>query len=125
TMDPSVYAELMAGPLSNYWFFELDDRDRYYYKRVYLGCVRANDFLTSLPQFDGTNLGVTGGSQGGALSIITAALDSRVKYLAAYYPALSDLTGYLKGRAGGWPHVFDKNNAAVHNTKAKLETASS
>src|SRR5690606_22224750 len=68
TMDPSVYAELMAGPLSNYWFFELDDRDRYYYKRVYLGCVRANDFLTSLPQFDGTNLGVTGGSQGGALS---------------------------------------------------------
>lgn len=122
TMDPSVYAELMAGPLSNYWFFELDDRDRYYYKRVYLGCVRANDFLTSLPQFDGTNLGVTGGSQGGALSIITAALDSRVKYLAAYYPALSDITGYLKGRAGGWPHTFGPHNMPYNDVKAKKET---
>jgi cephalosporin-C deacetylase-like acetyl esterase len=87
-----------------------------------MGCVRANDFLTSLPEYDGTNLGVAGGSQGGALSIITAALDPRVKYLAAYYPALSDVTGYLKGRAGGWPHLFDKNNATYNNTKEKLET---
>jgi cephalosporin-C deacetylase-like acetyl esterase len=81
--------------------FNLDDRNRFYYKRVYLGCVRANDFIFSLPQFDGVNLAVTGGSQGGALSIITAGLDPRVKHLAAYYPALSDVTGYLKGRAGG------------------------
>ena len=101
----------------------LEDRDRYYYKRVYLGCVRANDFLVSLPQFDGTNLAVTGGSQGGALSITTAALDARVKYLAAFYPALCDLTGYLKGRAGGWPHLFDKNNISFNNKKEKLETA--
>jgi cephalosporin-C deacetylase len=75
-----------------------------------------------LPQFDGTNLAVTGGSQGGALSIITAGLDPRVKYLAAYYPALSDMTGYLKGRAGGWPHIFDKTNLPYNNTKEKLET---
>lgn len=102
-MDVSVYSNLMAGALSGYWNSNLDDKDRYYYKRVYLGCVRANDFIVSLPQYDGTNLGVTGGSQGGALSVITAALDTRVKFLAAFYPALSDLTGYLKGRAGGWP----------------------
>lgn len=117
-----LYQNLGAGALYRYFTFNLDDKDQYYYKRVYLGCVRSIDFLFSLPQFDGSNLAVTGGSQGGALSIITAGLDSRVKYLAAYYPALSDLTGYLKGRAGGWPHIFDKNNAPVHNTKAKLET---
>lgn len=122
-LDPDVYTNLAAGALSGYQNMNLDDRDRYYYKRVYLGCVRANDFLVSLPQFDGVHLGVTGGSQGGALSIITAALDPRVKYLAAYYPALSDLTGYLKGRAGGWPHLFDKNNVAFNNTKQKIETA--
>jgi cephalosporin-C deacetylase len=121
-LDPSVYADLGAGPLFGYQYFNLDNRDRYYYKRVYLGCVRANDFLVSLPQFDGTNLGVSGGSQGGALSIITAALDPRVKYLAAYYPALSDITGYLKGRAGGWPHTFDKNNLPYNNLKEKQET---
>jgi len=122
TLDPGVYADLGGGALREYWTFNMDNRDRYYYKRVYLGCVRANDFLTSLPQYDGENLAVTGGSQGGALSIITASLDSRVKYLAAAYPALCDVTGYLSGRAGGWPHFYDKNNVQFHNTKEKLET---
>ena len=121
-MEAGVYTNLGAGPLNGYQNFNLDDRDRFYYKRVYLGCVRANDFISGLPQFDGTNLAVTGGSQGGALSIITAALDPRVKFLAAYYPALSDVTGYLKGRAGGWPHYFDKNNLAFNNKKEKIET---
>jgi cephalosporin-C deacetylase-like acetyl esterase len=121
-MDQSVYNNLGAGALNGYWYFNLENKDRYYYKRVYLGCVRANDFLQSLPEFDGVNLGVTGGSQGGALSIVTAALDARVKYLAAYYPALSDLTGYLNGRAGGWPHLFDKNNLTFNNSKEKIET---
>ncbi len=122
-LDPSVYNNLMAGALSGYWNSNLDDKDRYYFKRVYLGCVRANDFIESLPQYDGSNLGVTGGSQGGALSVITAALDSRVKFLAAFYPALSDLTGYLENRAGGWPHLFDKNNLDFNNKKEKIATA--
>jgi cephalosporin-C deacetylase-like acetyl esterase len=122
TMDPGVYFDLGGGALREYWTFNMDNKGRYYYKRVYLGCVRANDFIASLPQFDGTNLAVMGGSQGGALSIITASLDPRVRYLAAKYPALSDVTGYLSGRAGGWPHFFDKNNSAYHNIKEKLET---
>lgn len=121
-MDPEVYSDLGAGALSGYPYFNLDNRDRYYYKRVYLGCVRANDFLVSLPQFDGANLGVSGGSQGGALSIITAGLDPRVKFLAAYYPALSDVTGYLQGRAGGWPHLFDNTNRPFNDLEEKLET---
>ncbi|MDQ3844433.1 MAG: acetylxylan esterase, partial [Bacteroidota bacterium] len=124
TMDPGVYVNLGQGALSGYWAYNMDNRDRFYYKRVYLGCVRANDFLVSLPQFDGTHLGVMGGSQGGALSIITAALDTRVKYLAAFYPALSDVTGYLHGRAGGWPHYFDKYNAPANDKKDKIETVS-
>ncbi|MEJ7770228.1 MAG: acetylxylan esterase, partial [Chitinophagaceae bacterium] len=117
TMDLNVYNSLGSAALSGYPNFNLDDPNRYYYKRVYLGCVRANDFIVSLPQYDGTNLAVTGGSQGGALSIVTAALDPRVKFLAAFYPALCDVTGYLKGRAGGWPHLYDKNNLAFNNTK--------
>jgi cephalosporin-C deacetylase len=122
TMDQSVYDDLGKGALSNYWNYNMDNRDRFYYKRVYLGCVRANDFIVSLPEYDGTHLGVTGGSQGGALSIVTAALDTRVKYLAAFYPALSDVTGYLHGRAGGWPHYFEKNNVEFNNTKEKILT---
>jgi cephalosporin-C deacetylase len=121
-MEPSVYTDLGAGVLNGYPNYNLDNKDRYYYKRVYLGCIRANDFLTSLPQYDGSNLAVTGGSQGGALSIVTAALDTRVKFLAAYYPAISDVTGYLNGRAGGWPHLFNKDNLPYNDLKEKKET---
>src|SRR5690606_20579312 len=120
TMDPEVYNNMMRGPIAGYWEYNLDDRDRYYYKRVYLGCVRAIDYIFSLPAFDGENLAVKGGSQGGALSIVTAGLDNRVKWLVPYYPALSDLTGYLEGRAGGGPHVFKDD---FTNKKDKIETS--
>lgn len=123
TMDQSVYDSLGAGALAGYNTFGLDNRDRYYYRRVYLGCVRANDFLTAHPKWDGVHLAVTGGSQGGALSIVTAALDPRVRALAAYYPALSDVTGYLQNRAGGWPHMFRAAEGPMsHRSQDKIET---
>lgn len=122
-VDPTVYMDMGRSVLDGYMFYNLDDRDRYYYKRVYLGCVRAIDFIYSLPEFDGSTLAVTGGSQGGALSIVTAGLDSRIKYLAAFYPALCDLTGYLNGRAGGWPHMFNDYNKAFNAKPDKIETS--
>lgn len=115
-----IYTNLYQGALKNYHTFNLENKDKYYYKRVYLGCIRAIDFIFTLPQFDGTNLITLGGSQGGALSIVTAGLDKRVKGLVAFYPALCDLTGYLQGRAGGWPHMFrDLEN----NTPEKIATS--
>jgi cephalosporin-C deacetylase-like acetyl esterase len=122
TMDQVLYDTLGTGALANYNTFGLDNKDRYYYRRVYLGCVRANDYLTTHPNWDGKNLAVTGGSQGGALSIVTAALDPRVKGLAAYYPALADVTGYLQNRAGGWPHMFRADGPQSHRSQDKIET---
>ncbi|MBC7798692.1 MAG: acetylxylan esterase [Pyrinomonadaceae bacterium] len=120
TLNESVYDDLRAGSLNRYMLYNLDNKDTYYYKRVFLGCIRANDFLISLPQFDGKNLGILGGSQGGALAISTTALDNRVRYIAASYPALSDVTGYIYGRAGGWHHGFkDEKN----RTPEKIETS--
>ncbi|SDM89710.1 acetylxylan esterase [Siphonobacter aquaeclarae] len=121
-LDPAVYTSLGAGALQGYYQLNLDSRDRYYYKRVYLGCIRANDFLVSLPQYDGQHLAVTGGSQGGALSLVTAGLDPRVKSLGAFYPALCDVTGYLKGRAGGWPHLFAGSSLEFNNKPDKVKT---
>ena len=121
-LAPEVYANLSSGALNGYWNFNVSDKDIYYYKRVYLGCIRAVDFLASLPQYDGQNLGIQGGRQGGALSIITAALDPRIKYLSAMYPAMSDMTGYLNGRAGGWPHIFAGNNLAYYDYPEAVET---
>jgi cephalosporin-C deacetylase len=123
-LPQEVYDSLLAGAFNTgrgYAAFNLDDRSRYYYRRVYLGCLRANDFLVSHPKWDGKNLIVTGGSQGGALTIVTAGLDPRVTALAPYYPALSDMAGYLKGRAGGWPHLF-KDEKEGHRTPSKIRT---
>ena len=122
-LPQEVYDGLASGGLSGYPTFGMDSRERYYYRRVYLGTVRANDFLLSLPQWDGRNLGVTGGSQGGALAIVTAALDRRVTRLVSYYPALADVTGYLHKRAGGWPHMFRATEGPnVHRDQAKIQT---
>lgn len=119
-LPAGVYTDLAAGALRGYQQFNLDNREEDYYYRVYLGCVRSVDFIFSLPEFDGDHIAVAGGSQGGALSIVTTGLDSRIKYLAAFYPALCDLTGYLHGRAGGWPHLF-KNSFT--NKPEKVEVS--
>lgn len=123
-MDKQVYDDLYAGALKNYMFFNADNRDKYYYKRVYLGCVRAIDFLFTLPKFNKKTLGVLGGSQGGALAVVTAGLDPRVNFLVSQFPALSDMTGYLHGRGGGWPHIFSKENASVYAKDEVIKTLS-
>lgn len=123
TLDNQVYYDLAFGPLRGYQYFNMEDRDAFYYKRVYLNCIRALDFLETLPSIDSSRIATFGGSQGGALSIVTAALDKRVKYLVSLYPALSDLTGYLDGRAGGWPHTFSPATAAYLRDEEEIKTA--
>lgn len=116
-LDSKDYGDV-ARAFGSYMTFGIDNKDNYYYKKVYMGCVRSIDFLCSLPEFDGKNVVVTGGSQGGALSIVTAALDSRVTALVSFYPALCDIEGFLHGRAGGWPSLFrdaDINDPVVKN----------
>ena len=99
----------------------LDDRDNYYMKHVYVACVRAIDYLTSLPEWDGKNVVVQGGSQGGALALITAGLDPRVTACVANHPALSDMAGYLDNRAGGYPHFNRDHNMLTPQKVQTLE----
>lgn len=106
TLPQELYTSLGGGAFNGYQYYSMNDRDKHYFKRVFTGCVRAIDFIYELPEFDGTNVGVTGGSQGGALAMVTAGLDERITFLSAYFPALCDYAGYLHGRAGGWPHYF-------------------
>jgi cephalosporin-C deacetylase len=126
-LPQEVYDELAAGALNGYWAYNLDDRETFYYHRIYLSCVRANDFLTSRERWDGRNLLVMGASQGGQLSIVTAALDPRVTGLAVTHPAFCDVSAELQGRAGGWPHPFQPDPAtrrpSPQATPAKIATA--
>lgn len=106
TMDSKIYGYLGSGALNGYPMKGWEDRERVYYKRVYLGCVKAVDYIYSMSQFNGKDILVQGGSQGGALAIVTGALDKRITGVISLFPALCDLGGYTHGRAGGWPHLF-------------------
>lgn len=119
-MSEAQFAELRKEK-GDYLGFGMESRDDYYMKDVYLGCRRWLDLLSSLPEFNGKDLYVQGGSQGGALAITTSALDPRVTATVANHPALSDMNGYLGDKTGGYPHHFrgDKKKDA---TPEKIKT---
>lgn len=122
TMNAEQFNEIsnaFNGKENGYLMNGLDNRENYYMKRVYLACIRCIDLLTSLPEWDGKNVIVQGGSQGGALAMVAAGLDKRVTACVVNHPALSDMAGYKAGRAGGYPHFFRTKGM---DSKDKLET---
>lgn len=122
-LDDETFSEIsraFSSRENGYLVNGLDSRENYYMKRVYLACVRSIDLLTSLPEWDGKNVIVQGGSQGGALALVTAGLDKRVTACVANHPALSDMAGYKAGRAGGYPHLFSKT--VDMDTPQKIQT---
>lgn len=121
-LDKDTYKEIsqaFGNGNNSYLVNGLDDKDSFYMKKAYLSCVRALDYLTTLPEWDGKNLIAQGGSQGGALALITTGLDSRVTACAANHPALSDMAGYKAGRAGGYPHLATKFDGMYTSDKLK------
>lgn len=117
-LDAKTYKEISRA--FSYYEINLDNKDLYYMKKVYMSCVRALDYLITLPEWDGKNLIAQGGSQGGALALITAGLDDRITLCAANHPALSDMAGYTANRAGGYPHFFTRYKGA--DTPDKIQT---
>ena len=114
TLSEEVFAEIRAAfdnKGNAYLRQSLEDRNLYYMKHVYLGLVRCIDLLTSLPEWDGKNVIMQGGSQGGALALIGTALDPRVTYCVANHPALSDMAAGSAGLTSGYPH-FTKESGA-------------
>ena len=104
TLDDATFSDLRHA-FGNYLEMGLESRDEYYMRRVYLGLVRCIDLLTSLPEWDGRNVATLGGSQGGALALVGAALDERVTLCVANHPALSDMAAASQpGLTHGYPH---------------------
>lgn len=86
-----------------YLQYFIADKEQYIYRGAYMDCTRAIDFIYSRPEADTTNVVVMGGSQGGALTIATAALNNtRIKLIAPAVPFLSDFRDYFK--VANWPN---------------------
>ncbi len=106
TMQQSVYDDIRQAALDGYWETNLDQPEKNYYRRVVVGAVRSVDYIASLPEWNGREVGVTGSSQGGFLSLAVAALDRRITYVAAVHDAMCDYEIALQQKACGWPHYF-------------------
>ncbi len=65
-------------------------KEEYYYRAVYMDCVRALEVLADMDCVDAGRIGVTGGSQGGALTLVSAALSDIPAAAVAMYPYLSN-----------------------------------
>jgi cephalosporin-C deacetylase len=120
-MPQAFYDEQAAGALNAYRYQGRDDRETNYFKGMFLRVIRALDFLTAQPEWDGKTLIVYGSSQGGFQAFAAAGLDKRVTFFCAGVPAGCDHTGSVVGRINGWPKLV--THIEGKPVEAELQTA--
>ncbi len=111
------YKDLADGKLRSYRHEGREDRDKVYFKDMFLRLVRAIDFLTAQPEWDGRTVIVMGHSQGGYQALVAGGLDPRVTFIGSGVPAGCDHSGNVAGRIAGWPKLVplkdDKPDARI------------
>ncbi len=65
-------------------------KDSLAFKNIFLDCVQLARIVMDFEEVDENRVGVSGNSQGGALTLACASLEPRIKYAAAIHPFLSD-----------------------------------
>ena len=69
----------------------LDDTpDKFVFRNIYLDAVELVRIVGNEPYVDASRIGVTGGSQGGGLTLAAASLAPEINRAASIYPFLSD-----------------------------------
>lgn len=111
----SFYDELTGGKLKGYPYFDANDKDKIYFNGMFLRVLRSLEFMKSQPEWDGRTLIVTGGSQGGAQSLVAAGLEPKATMCVAYVPAMCDHTGILAGQTSGWPRFIKLKDGKPEN----------
>ncbi len=92
------------------------DREQSYFLRMFLRDTRAIDYLSTLKQWDGKTIVVTGASMGGWQSLAVAGLNpGRVTQVIVLEPAGIDTNADLHGRKAGYP-FWPSDDPAVMKT---------
>lgn len=103
------------------------NKETYYYRAVYMDAVRALEVLASRPNVHRTRIGVTGGSQGGGLSIAAAALSDIPSVVVSEFPYLAHFQRAIEIVPGG-PYLeineFFRRNGQPHVEEAAMRTLS-
>lgn len=103
------YRQLENTTLKNYWDQGISDKETYYFRGMYLRVLRAIQFMTSQPEWDGKRIIIIGESQGGGQAAAAAGLDSRVSAIVLNVPAMIDFGGANIDRRGGWPQPVESH----------------
>jgi cephalosporin-C deacetylase-like acetyl esterase len=119
---PEFYKQQDAGPLKNYGCQGNTNRESSYLLRVFLGAVRATDYLATRPDWNGKTLVTSGTSMGGYQALVVAALSSNVSAVTALVPAGCDHSGKIAGRLIPWPY-WTRSNVTPDNEAAILEAS--
>lgn len=116
--------ELADGPLNNYVAIGQASRETSYFRRMFLGCVRAADYLAARDDWNGKVLAVSGGSQGGLQAIAAAALNPKVTHALVNVPAGCATNVAYKNPWWPWPYWYGRAHAGKPDAErdAILET---
>ena len=100
--EPAYYQSLPPYQ-KNYAATGRDDREKSAFVEMVLRDVRAVDYLSKLPDWDGKTLVVMGTSMGGQQSLYAAGLCPQVTHMIVNEPAGADMNAGLHGRQQGYP----------------------
>jgi len=91
----------------------IEQPDGYYYQGAYCDMVRAVDVLARHDAVDSARIAAVGTSQGGGLVLATAAVDPRIRVVAAHVPFLVDMR-----RAAAIPGSLVNQLLVKHNANS-------
>jgi cephalosporin-C deacetylase len=95
------------------------DPKHYYYRRVFTDAVRAIEAARSHPEIDAAQIAVTGGSQGGGITIAAAGLDP---YVVAAMPDVPFLCHYRRATEISDSYPYKEIAEFCHTHRDKVET---
>jgi cephalosporin-C deacetylase len=106
----------------------LVDRHTYAYRGFYVDTWRGVDFLLSRAEVDPARIGVTGSSQGGGLTITTAAMRPQVRaasagapYLCGFMDAIGLTHTYPYEEINDYLRLYPERRSAVEETLAYFD----
>ncbi|RJE88490.1 acetylxylan esterase [Paenibacillus sp. 1011MAR3C5] len=118
------HAHYSHGFMSNVASKGIQDKREYYYRYVYMDCLKAIDFACEQPELDPERIVLEGGSQGGALGMAVAALDQRPKLAMVDVPSNSNLTARVEGNHGAFASVAAYLKKHPEQTDAVMDNLS-
>lgn len=122
SQDTAVYSD---GHQMGWMTKGIRSPQEYYYRYVYADAVRALEVLASFAEVDAGKIAVTGGSQGGGLSLAAAALSQRPMLCLADIPFLCDFRrGVEICPAGPYPEIASFLKAFPHLREQTIRTVS-